>query len=72
MSDGRRGMVWYLSRNIGGTDAGRAECNILLEPGKRGRDRGAQIRGGVDHDGDVGGVEGGARRKGGSVGSVCE
>lgn len=67
--DGGGGSVGDLGRGGGGADAGGGgEADVLLEPDEGGWDRGAQVCGRVDDDGDVGGVEGDGGAEGRSVG----
>lgn len=72
VADRGGGLVGDLGRAGGAADAGgEGEGDVLLEPDEGGRDRGAQVCGRVDDDGDVGGVEGDGGAKGGSVGGDC-
>lgn len=73
--DGGGGLVGDLGRGGDATDAGGGgEGDVLLEPDEGCRDRGAQVCGRVDDDGDVGCVEGDGGAEGRGVGGdwrVC-
>lgn len=66
--DGCGRLVGDLGAAVGAADAGGGEGDVLLEPDEVGRDRGAEICGCVDEDGDVGCVEGEAAAEGGDFG----
>ncbi len=71
VADARGGQVGHLGRLGGGADAAGGKGDVLLEPGEGGRDRGAQVRGRVDHDDDVAVVEGEGAADGGGCGGDC-
>ena len=69
VADGGGGLVGDLGGGADGGDAGGGgECDVLLEPDEGGRDRGAQVCGRVDDDGDVRRVEGEGGAEGWGVG----
>ncbi len=68
VADARGGQVGHLGRLGGGADAAGGEGDVLLEPGEGGRDRGAQVRGRVDHDDNVAVIEGEGGADGGGFG----
>lgn len=69
VADGGGGLVGDLGRGGGAADAGGGgEGDVLLEPDEGGWDRGAEVCGRVDDDGDVGRVEGDGGAEGRSVG----
>lgn len=67
VADGRGGLVGYLGAGVRAADAARGEGDVLLKPDEIGGDGGAQVSGRVDHDGDVGFVEGEGAADGGGV-----
>ena len=73
VADGCGRLVGYLSGAVCAADAGGREGDVLLEPDEVGGDRGAEICGCVNYDGDVGFVEraGGAERGGEGGDCAC-
>ena len=54
VADGGGGLVGDLGADVCAAGAGGGEGDVLLEPDEVGGDRGAEVRGCVDYDGDVG------------------
>lgn len=73
VADGCGRLVGHLGGAVCAADAGGRESDILLEPDEVGGDRGAEVCGCVDYDGDVGFVEraGGAERGGEGGDCAC-
>lgn len=65
VADGRRGDVGDLGAGVCAADAGGGEGDVLLEPDQVGGDWGAQVRGRIDYDRDVGFVEAEGAAEGG-------